>query len=92
VRIPVVAMMAGDGSRAFREAIAQALSENEAIVGLATSDGVTIGGMRYTGVDGRNPSGPRTVLNNPSVDVAVVDVDAESIILHGLGFDACDAV
>ena len=57
---------------------------------MATHDGVVINGTHYRGVDGRNPTGPRTILNNPDVELAIVEVDAESVVDHGLGFDRCD--
>jgi cyanophycin synthetase len=59
---------------------------------VATRDGLSIAGTPYQGIDGRNPIGPRTLLNNPMIEAAVVEVDAESIVESGLGFDVCDVV
>jgi cyanophycin synthetase len=92
VRIPVVAVIAGPNSL---ETCRQLAAHHAALgrrVGLTTRDGIVINGLTRRDIDGRNPTGPRTVRNNLSVDVAVVEVDAESIVLHGLGFDFCDVV
>jgi cyanophycin synthetase len=59
-------------------------------VGLATWEGLFIDGMQLHGVEPRNPDGPRTLLNNPATEVAVVEVDPLDVIHDGLGFDMCD--
>jgi cyanophycin synthetase len=92
VRIPVIAVTAGPNSLETCRHLAALLAALGRRVGLANRDGVAIDGLDRRDIDGRNPIGPRTVRNNLSVDVAVVEVDAESIVLHGLGFDFCDVV
>ncbi len=90
VRVPVVAVTASDQSAAICHEIARAVTETGRCVGCSTRDGVTIGGTAYLNIDGSNPTGPRTILNNPNVEIAVVEVDAGSIASHGLGFGQCD--
>lgn len=92
VRVPVVAVTASTASTEICRDIGEFLGKEGHHVGLATSAGVSIDGLPRRHVDSRNPVGPRTLLNNPSVDVAVVEVDAASIVSHGLGFDSCDVV
>ena len=89
-RVPVVAVTADEASAALCRSIAEALTGTGRSVGLATRDGLYIDGLHFRGADGRNPAGPRTLLNNPVVEVAVVEVDAQSIVDHGLGFGQCD--
>ncbi len=90
VRVPVVAVAADAASGSICRLLACAASIDRRSVGLATRDGVFIDGTHYRGVDGRNPTGPRTILNNPDVELAIVEVDGESIVEHGLAFDRCD--
>ena len=90
VRVPLIAVTAHEEAASICTLIARAVSDAGRAVGLATRDGVTIDGVPYRGVDPRNPAGPRTILNNPDVELAIVEVDAESIVEHGLGFGQCD--
>ena len=90
VRVPVVAVVASAESAAICRVIAQSISDMGRSVGHSSREGVFIDGTHYRGVDGTNPIGPRAILNNPLVEAAVVEVDAESIVTHGLGFDRCD--
>lgn len=87
VRVPVIAVMMLEGSAELCRRIAAASRQ---VVGLATEEGLVVDDWPYPGVDPRNPGGPRTLLNNPTVELAVVEVDAESILESGLGFDVCD--
>lgn len=89
-RASVVAVVAHGESESLCQAVAAALADQGRAVGLATSAGIAVDGQRYPGVDGRNPDGPRTLLNNPLVEVAVVEVEPASIVERGLGFGACD--
>lgn len=92
VRIPVVAVAADAESIMICQHIARLLTTHGESTGLATRHELMIDGVRYPHIDGRNPTGPRTLLNNPDVSVAVVEVDAQSILANGLGFDPCDVV
>lgn len=90
VRVPVVAVAAEQESDEICQAVAELLADGGRTVGLATGAGVTIGSMGFPDVDGRNPNGPRTVLNNPDTELAVFAVDAQSLVEQGLGFGRCD--
>lgn len=90
VRVPLIAVSADKESGLLCDRIARGRSASGRATGLATRDGVTVDGVSYQGVDGRNPAGPRTLLNNPTVQTAIVEVDAQSIVQDGLGFDRCD--
>jgi cyanophycin synthetase len=90
VRVPVVAVTESEESTQVCVQLGRILSDDGGAVGLATRVGVTVAGMRFPSADARNPAGPRTLLNNPTVEAAVVEVDAESIVGYGLGFDVCD--
>lgn len=90
VRVAVVAVTADEDSSTICRLVAQTASLAGQAAGLATREGVVIDGVVYAGVIGRNPDGPRLLLNNPVVEMAVVEVEAESIVEQGLGFDVCD--
>lgn len=90
VRVPVAAVAATGESATICQGLARALSDAGSAVGLATRDGLVVDGLSYPHAMTRNPAGPRTILNNPMVEIAVVEIDAESIEEAGLGFDKCD--
>jgi cyanophycin synthetase len=91
VRAPLVAV-AGAPAAAVSEAVAALLTAAGRSVGLANRDGVSIGGVRFPGRPGRNPEGPRMVLNNPATEIAVVEVEVEAFVERGLGFSICDVL
>jgi cyanophycin synthetase len=90
VRAPIIAVTGAGNRAAICRAIAQELSETGHAVGLATTDAVTINGTELKGVDASGLAGARTVLRNPAVEIAVIEVAPESILQDGLGFDYCD--
>lgn len=92
VRVPIVAVTDAEDSADLCQLISEELTTLGHAVGRATHVGIVIDGLTYLGADGTNPTGPRTLLNHPAVDTAVVEVDCESIVTHGLGFDICDVV
>jgi cyanophycin synthetase len=59
-------------------------------VGMATSEGIDISGVRIVRGDMSGSDSPRTVLRNPAIDVAVLEIGQKSILCSGLGYDRAD--
>jgi cyanophycin synthetase len=86
VRAPVIAVTAAAETSPACHLIAHTLAMAGRSVGLATREGLVVDGFHLANAESANPAGPRTLLDNPLVEVAVVEVDAGA----ELGFDSCD--
>jgi cyanophycin synthetase len=61
-----------------------------ATVGLATTDGVYIDGVRTVAGDMTGPQSAQMVLRDPSVDVAVLETARGGLLRAGMGYRTCD--
>jgi cyanophycin synthetase len=91
-RIPIVAVTGTEGRTSTSRMIAHILSSAGRRVGLASSDGMYLGGAHLTQGDMNGPDSARTVLRNPAVETAVLEVGYEGIVCSGLGYDSADVV
>ena len=57
---------------------------------MTTSDGMYIGRTRFAAGDRTGPDSTRTVLRNPAIDTAVLEIAPDGILNDGLGVDRCD--
>jgi cyanophycin synthetase len=91
-RVPIVAVTGTSGRTGTSRLVAHFLSLAGRRVGLATTEGTYIGGARLipTEMNGADPS--RTVLRNPAIDTAVLEIAYEGILRDGLGYDSADVV
>ncbi len=89
-RIPVVAVTGTNGKTIVSAMIARILAASGRKVGLAGSDGILVDGRRVVAWDCGGAQGARSVLLNPGVEAAVLEVSRGGIIREGLGFDRCD--
>jgi cyanophycin synthetase len=58
--------------------------------GMTTTDGIYIDGTQILKGDMSGPQSARMVLQNPTVEVAVLETARGGILRQGLGFDRCD--
>ena len=58
-------------------------------MGLASKSGLVVDGRPVRGSDALDPSGVRTLLNHPSTEIVVAEIDPREIVEHGLGFPYC---
>lgn len=89
-RIPIAALTGGPGATSAASMLAHVLQTAGQTVGLATREGLAIDGDRLADRDFSGAAGARSVLHNPSVDVAVLEISPEGVLRRGLGFDHCD--
>jgi len=89
-RIPVVAVTGSNGKTTTTLAIAHVLQRLGRTTGVATTEGITIGGQRIADGDCTGYWSARAVLTSPEVEMAVLETARGGILKRGLGFDLCD--
>ncbi len=89
-RIPIVAVTGTNGKTTTTRAIARIFRETGKVVGYTTTDGIYIGSHLVQKGDTTGPQSARTILCDPTVEVAVLESARGGIIRSGLAFDACD--
>jgi cyanophycin synthetase len=89
VRVPIVAVTGAGDRTSLVHDIAGIMTAAGYAVGLAAGDGLFVDGTHLRGVE-PGMGAARKVLNNPAVELAVIEVDPLDILQHGLGFNYCD--
>lgn len=88
-RIPLVAVTGVNGKTTTTRLIAHILQGGGALVAMATTDGLYLGGRRIDARDCAGPQSARSALLNPLVEAAVLETARGGILREGLGFDRC---
>src|ERR1700738_329865 len=91
-RVPIVAVTGTDGRTTTSRRAAHILSSAGRRVGLATTDAAYFGVTPLIPTEMRDPDPARTVLRNPAIDTAVLEIEYESILYCGLAYDSADVV
>lgn len=89
-RIPVVGVTGVNGKTTVTRLVAHLLGRVHATVGMTCTEGIYIGDRRIEEGDCSGPKSARKILQNPSVEAAVVETARGGILREGLGFDRCD--
>ena len=89
-RIPIVAVTGVNGKTTVTRFIAHILRGTGKCVGMTCTDGIYVGDRRIDSGDCSGPQSARSVLINPSVDMAVLETARGGILREGLAFDFCD--
>ncbi|RIK47245.1 MAG: cyanophycin synthetase [Chloroflexi bacterium] len=89
-RIPIVAVTGTNGKTTTSRMIAHILKMAGYRVGLTTTDGIYIDGTQILKGDMSGPQSAQMVLQNPTVEYAVLETARGGIIRSGLGFDRCN--
>jgi cyanophycin synthetase len=91
-RVPILAVTGTDGRTSTTRMVAHILSSAGRKVGLATNDNAYFDGTQFTKAEMNGGEPARTVLRNPAIDTAVLEIGYESILCSGLGYDSADVV
>lgn len=89
-RIPIFAVTGTNGKSTTARMVARILRETGRSVGLSTTSGVYVNEMLIKAADASGPRSARMVIENPTIDVAVLETARGGILREGLGFDRCD--
>jgi cyanophycin synthetase len=89
-RIPIVAITGVNGKTTTTRFITHILRGTGSCVGMTCTDGIFVNERRIESGDCSGPQSARSVLMNPSVDMAVLETARGGILREGLAFDFCD--
>jgi cyanophycin synthetase len=89
-RIPIISVTGTNGKTTVTRMIGHVLAQAGQKVGITTTDGIYLGARRIVEGDTTGPHSARTVLSDPSVEVAVLETARGGIVRRGLGYDWSD--
>ncbi len=89
-RIPIAAITGTNGKTTACRMLAHIHKMAGATVGLATTDGVYIDGVRTVAGDMTGPQSAQMVLRDPSVDMAVLETARGGLLRAGMGYRTCN--
>ena len=89
-RIPIIAVTGTNGKTTTTRLIAHILKQTQRTVGYTTTDGIYVDDYLVEAGDNTGPQSARLILQDPTVEVAVLETARGGILRSGLGFDACN--
>ena len=89
-RVPIVAVTGTNGKTTTSRMIGHVFKGMGRKVGMTSTDGVVIDERLVIRSDASGPKSARMVLQNPRVDLAVLEVARGGILREGLGYDRND--
>ncbi|MEJ7846466.1 MAG: Mur ligase family protein [Pyrinomonadaceae bacterium] len=89
-RIPIVAITGTNGKTTVTRLTAHVLLETNKNIGTATTDGILFNGESIVLGDTTGPASARKILEDPRVDIAVLETARGGIMRRGLGWDWAD--
>ncbi len=89
-RIPVISVTGTNGKTTTVRMIGQVLQQAGLRVGMTCTDGVYVGGRLVYVADASGPRSAEMVLDDPTVEAAVLETARGGIVRRGLGYDRAD--
>ena len=89
-RIPIIAVTGTNGKTTTVRMIAHVLSHSGLRTGMSCTEGVWVGGRCVLKADASGPRSAEIVLDDTSVEAAVLETARGGIIRRGLGYDKAD--
>lgn len=87
-RIPIVAV-SGTNGKSSVVALLEPLLASRGCLGVASSDGLSVGGRYLERENGVSQGNVERLLVNPIVDCAIVEMCERTVLEQGIGFDRC---
>ncbi|MCG8362587.1 MAG: cyanophycin synthetase [Pseudanabaenales cyanobacterium] len=89
-RIPIIAITGTNGKTTTTRLTAHIFKQTEKVVGYTTTDGIYIGDYLVEPGDTTGPQSAQVILQDPTVELAVLETARGGILRAGLAFDGCD--
>lgn len=89
-RVPIIAITGTNGKTTTTRLIAHLFKQTGQIVGYTTTDGTYLGDYLAEPGDNTGPQSAQLILQDPTVEVAVLESARGGILRSGLAFNACD--
>jgi len=89
-RVPIIAITGTNGKTTTTRLIAHIFRQTGQTVGYTTTDGTYIGDYLAEPGDNTGPQSAHLILQDPTVEVAVLESARGGILRSGLAFSACD--
>ncbi len=89
-RVPIIAITGTNGKTTTTRLIAHLFRQTGQVVGYTTTDGTYIGDFMAEPGDNTGPQSAQLILQDPTVEVAVLESARGGILRSGLAFNACD--
>jgi cyanophycin synthetase len=89
-RVPIVAITGTNGKTTTTRLIAHIFKQTQQVVGYTTTDGTYIGDYLVEPGDNTGPQSAQLILQDPTVEVAVLESARGGILRSGLAFNQCD--
>lgn len=89
-RIPIIAITGTNGKTTTTRLIAHIFSQVYDSVGFTTTDGIYIGDRLIEKGDTTGPQSAQMILQDPTVDIAILETARGGILRSGLAFQYCD--
>ena len=89
-RIPIVAITGTNGKTTTTRLTAHIFRQMYETVGFTTTDGIYLGDRLVEKGDTTGPVSARTILEDPTVDMAVLETARGGMLRSGLAFKRCD--
>ncbi|HEY9689074.1 MAG TPA: Mur ligase family protein, partial [Coleofasciculaceae cyanobacterium] len=88
--IPIVSVTGTNGKTTTTRLIAHIYRQTGQVVGYTTTDGTYIGDYMVEPGDNTGPQSANLILQDPTVEVAILETARGGILRSGLAFDRCD--
>ncbi|MGB3295953.1 MAG: cyanophycin synthetase [Phormidesmis sp.] len=89
-RIPIVAITGTNGKTTTTRLTAHIFRQVYDTVGFTTTDGIYLGDYLLEKGDTTGPQSARMILQDPTVEIAVLETARGGLLRSGLAFDRCD--
>ncbi len=89
-RVPILAITGTNGKTTTTRLIAHIFKQTKKVIGYTTTDGTYIGDYLLESGDNTGRQSAQLILNDPTVEVAVLETARGGILRSGLGFNRCD--
>lgn len=89
-RVPIVSITGTNGKTTTTRLTAHIFQQTQRVVGYTTTDGVYISGNLVEPGDNTGPQSAQMILQDPTVQVAVLETARGGILRAGLAFESCD--